>query len=253
MHSFPGPFLPNLRGSQRAGPLGSASARLLLRLQPPGNLIERLIRSSSSFFSAAQKGATDPGLTVHEWGTFTSIAGNDGQAMDWLPLTGSTDLPSFVEHFRNVNFKGGLRGTVRTETPVLYFYSQGETTVSVKVSFAKGLITEWYPHTSAVASLDPRRDISLHEKRTQGSITRDSVHIEPSGPSDFPREEQENHYYAARETSSAPVHVNAPRGEQRENFFSTVVSPLFPPLCQPAWRLMAACFSAIICKTKFLP
>ena len=32
---------------------------------------------------------TDPaGLTVHEWGTFTSIAGRDGQAMEWQPLTG---------------------------------------------------------------------------------------------------------------------------------------------------------------------
>jgi hypothetical protein len=47
-------------------------------------------------------------------------------------------------------FKCGLGGTVRMETPVLYFYSPRETTVSVKVSFAKGTITEWYPHASAV-------------------------------------------------------------------------------------------------------
>jgi len=40
-------------------------------------------------------------LTAHEWGTFTSIAGADGQAVEWSALTGSTDLPSFVEHFRN--------------------------------------------------------------------------------------------------------------------------------------------------------
>ena len=38
------------------------------------------------------------GLTVHEWGTFTSIAGTEGQAVEWSPLTGSTDLPGFVEH-----------------------------------------------------------------------------------------------------------------------------------------------------------
>jgi hypothetical protein len=76
-------------------------------------------------------------LTVHEWGTFTSIAGPDGLSMNWLPLTGSTDLPSFVEHFREVAFKGGLRGATRMETPVLYFYSPRETTVSVNVSFAK--------------------------------------------------------------------------------------------------------------------
>jgi hypothetical protein len=28
------------------------------------------------------------GLTVHEWGTFTSIAGRGGQAVEWSPLTG---------------------------------------------------------------------------------------------------------------------------------------------------------------------
>src|SRR5258708_37245728 len=84
-------------------------------------------------------------LTAHEWGTFTSIAGGDGKAVEWSPLTASTDLPAFVEHFRNPRFKLGLRGTVRMETPVLYFYSSKEQTISVRVAFAKGVITEWYP------------------------------------------------------------------------------------------------------------
>ena len=85
------------------------------------------------------------GLAVHEWGTFTSIAGPDGQAVQWSPLTGSTDLPGFVEQFQKGGYKVGLRGTVRMETPVLYFYAPAEQTVSVKVSFSKGVITEWYP------------------------------------------------------------------------------------------------------------
>ena len=76
---------------------------------------------SFSLFLANAKQIPETDLTVHEWGTFTSIAGPNGEAMNWLPLTGSTDLPSFVEHFREVAFKGGLRGTVRMETPVLYF------------------------------------------------------------------------------------------------------------------------------------
>src|SRR5262249_27296266 len=37
-----------------------------------------------------------PSLTVHEWGTFTSIAGRDGNAVLWRPLAGTADLPSFV-------------------------------------------------------------------------------------------------------------------------------------------------------------
>jgi hypothetical protein len=46
-------------------------------------------------------------LTVHEWGTFTSIAGRDGQAVKWSPLNGSTDLPGFVQHFHSGDFKVG--------------------------------------------------------------------------------------------------------------------------------------------------
>ena len=170
-------------------------------------------------------------LITHEWGTFTSIAGPDGQAMDWLPLTGSTDLPSFVEHLSNVNnFKGGLRGTVRMETPVLYFYALRETTVSVHATFSKGLITEWYPH-AAVPGLNPRKDITLGGKTTEGSVTWNSVRIDPAGSSDFPRDPAENHYYAARQTSSATLTVNTPSGPQRERFlFYRGVSTLLPPL-----------------------
>ena len=36
-------------------------------------------------------------VIVHEWGTFTSIAGADGTAVEWLPQAGPTDLPCFVE------------------------------------------------------------------------------------------------------------------------------------------------------------
>jgi hypothetical protein len=41
-------------------------------------------------------GATS-GLVVHEWGTFTSVAGRDGAAMEWAPLSGTPDLPCFVD------------------------------------------------------------------------------------------------------------------------------------------------------------
>src|SRR2546423_10894580 len=66
---------------------------------------------------AAHAGPVNAGLTAHEWGTFTSVAGANGQSVEWSPLTGSADLPSFVEHFRDAGFKLGLRGTVRMETP----------------------------------------------------------------------------------------------------------------------------------------
>ncbi|HYJ46059.1 MAG TPA: hypothetical protein VEV81_05540, partial [Pyrinomonadaceae bacterium] len=84
-------------------------------------------------------------LVVHEWGTFTSIAGRDGVALEWRPLNGSTDLPKFVhtiqseeKGIRHGISKDNLVARIRMETPVLYFYSASETDVSVKVDFPKG-------------------------------------------------------------------------------------------------------------------
>jgi hypothetical protein len=160
----------------------------------------------------AEHGAAND-LTVHEWGTFTSVAGPDGQAVEWLPLTGSTDLPGFVEHFRDGQFKCGLGGSVRMETPVMYFYSPRETTVSVKVSFAKGFITEWYPHASAVepAVVHGRND-------PDGSIRWDAVRLMPGSRTEFPSGDSDNRYYAARNTSATPVRVKTRSGDGDEKF-----------------------------------
>ena len=187
--------------------------------------------SSFSLLHLNAKQLPENDLTVHEWGTFTSIAGPDGDSMVWLPLTGSTDLPAFVEHFRDVKFKGGLRGTTRMETPVLYFYSPRETTVSVNVSFAKGLITEWYPHADSVNSALTSRDYSLYNKKSPGDIAWNSVHIEPQGSADFPSGNSENHYFAARSTSSASLSVETPSGSQFEKFlFYRGVSAFSAPI-----------------------
>jgi hypothetical protein len=175
----------------------------------------------------AQTHSSDQHLTAHEWGTFTSIAGKDGRAAEWLPLTGSTDLPAFVEHLQAANFKGGLRGTVRMETPVLYFYTDRETTVSVHVSFSQGLITEWYPHANRVepAGLQTQarmiaylQDWGRHQKQPDGSISWDSLQLEPGSSVGLAKGEPANHYYAARETSSTPLRINTPAGEQTEKF-----------------------------------
>jgi hypothetical protein len=158
------------------------------------------------------------GLTAHEWGTFTSIAGEKGQAVEWSPLTDSTDLPEFVEHFRGAGFKLGLRGTVRMETPVLYFYDSREETVSVNVRFARGVITEWYPQASRVEPTATLHDSSLNGKQPDGSISWGAVTVAPGLRAGFPAGNQENHYYAARQTASTPVLVKTLRGEQREKF-----------------------------------
>lgn len=178
---------------------------------------------SSGF--GAQNQRIDPDLTAHEWGTFTSIAGRNGQAVEWSPLNGSVELPSFVEHLNGAQFKAGLRGTVRMETPVLYFYSPRETTVSVKVAFSKGVMTEWYPQASHVEP-NPQRVLdreALFQRRGNGSIAWDSVTVSPNLAASFPRgdqpsDDENNQYYAARETSAAPLVVKTAARDQHEKF-----------------------------------
>lgn len=190
----------------------------------------------------ARQSAADSSLTAHEWGTFTSIADRSGQAVRWFPLNGS-DLPRFVEHFRTADLKVGLSGTIRMETPVLYFYAPGETKVSVKVRFSQGVITEWYPHASHIEpdpklALDGEALFNRHAGREQdGSIAWDSVTVAPQlsptlprGDSRDERDERDsgNQYYAARETSSAPLLVPSSAGMQQEKFLFYRGVSIFP-------------------------
>jgi hypothetical protein len=171
-------------------------------------------------------------LTVHEWGTFTAIAGKDGQAIEWTALTGPTDLPGFVEHLSSANLKSGLRGTIRMETPVLYFYSPHMASVSVRVAFSKGVITEWYPRAASVQPSRLPSAARLNVLPTDGSIAWKDVAVSPNLGGEFPLEVAPNRYYAARETSSAPLCVKTPAGIQQEKFlFYRGVSTAPLPLC----------------------
>jgi hypothetical protein len=166
----------------------------------------------NSASKAAQKMApANDRLVVHEWGTFTSIAGKDGVALEWRPLNGSSDLPGFVhtlqegtKGLRHPTLKADLAATVRMETPVLYFYSANEMDVSVKVDFPKGKITEWYPQA---------RDVGT-------SIDWGRLKVMPGAAFNLPVEYKESHYYPARETDAAPVQVCATTGKlvQQEKF-----------------------------------
>ena len=164
------------------------------------------------FVSFRTTGATDdlkkrPDLTVHEWGTFTSIAGEDGRAVEWLPFggpTGRSDLPCFVDRFDEFP-EWKMSATVRMETPVLYFYSPRSTTVDVQVRFPQGIMTEWYPRTTS-------RETMLNE--TLGyfdgivGLEWQGVKVLPGTTPALPIESGASHYYAARETGAAPVHVS---------------------------------------------
>ena len=175
--------------------------------------------------------AQSPDLVVHEWGTFTSIAGPDGQAVAWRPLTGPSDLPCFVTQLNANSIKipagglPGLKAMVRMETPVLYFYSPSEQTVRATVRFPQGLISEWYPQATVrpgTFSATTPNNINTLER-----IQWDNVRVTPGAKEDFPTEPDGSHYYAARETDAAPVTVG---GQQEKFLFYRGIANFRPPL-----------------------
>jgi hypothetical protein len=181
---------------------------------------------------------TPQGLTVHEWGTFTSIAGIDGMAVDWRPAGGPSDLPCFVALSDPSNIKaigygpanvlGGREGEgkIRMETPVLYFYSPKETNVNVRVSFPHGLITEYYPTIAKVGPSNPASAIKDLRSAT-GTIEWNSVKVMPGVTESYPLESGPSHYYAARRTESDPLQV----GNQKEKFlFYRGIASFQPPI-----------------------
>jgi hypothetical protein len=178
-----------------------------------------VILLAASFFVSAEAlngpnppRATDPaGLVVHEWGTFTSVAGEDGAAVEWVPPNGPQDLPCFVGRVGS-NIKGWLPATVRMETPVLYFYSSEERTVDVRVRFRRGIISEWYPR----ADVAPARVemTTLKNPALEGTIAWNRVRVMPRAAEEYPVETSANHYYAARKTDASPIEV----GTEREKF-----------------------------------
>jgi hypothetical protein len=176
---------------------------------------------------AAQAPVTPGGhdtLVVHEWGTFTSIAGPDGEAVEWLPLAGPPDLPCFVEHV-GLNVKLSLPGKIRMETPVLYFYSPTETTVNVTARFRRGVVTEWFPHASVTPAIVEAS--TLKRADAEGRITWTGVKVSPGGGAALPDDATRSHYYAARQTEALQLQV----GSAREKFlFYRGVGEFEPPV-----------------------
>lgn len=166
--------------------------------------------------------ATDDQFVVHEWGTFTTVQGADGEQIWWQPTT-SGDLPDFVytaalgQDGRPVTFSPkDASALARMETPVIYFYSQGERTVDVSVLFRGGNLTEWYPQATHLEShATPQTPPAAH--------TRQFL-IEWKGVRVLPRNTREmnlaglirskagdgDHYYAARDTDANFLRVSSP-------------------------------------------
>jgi hypothetical protein len=114
--------------------------------------------------SLASPGAVSPAdrgrFVVHEWGTFTSMQGIDGLAVDGLQHE-SDALPSFVHAATSPPTPSPYRlwgdasldvpvrhASSKMETPVVYFYSDTPRRVTLRVDFEGGLLSEWFPRAS---------------------------------------------------------------------------------------------------------
>ena len=178
------------------------------------------------FVTAASSVPSACPLTVHEWGTFTSVAGDDGSAVDWDALGCKDDLPSFVNDFGYRGFKWRVSGTVRMETPVIYFYADEPMDARVKVAFPRGLITEWYPRAdyqvfqsngpaNGLRRLEPNLNgIDTSLINVTGGMEWRHIRVEPNTTPSFPTEGNGSRYYAARQTDASPISVDG----QHEKF-----------------------------------
>ncbi len=97
----------------------------------------------AALFLALVLGSFSQALEVHEWGTYTVLAGSNGYQVPWYASSVEVaQLPDFVS---NAGIGKAGFAKVRMETPVIYFYPEKEMDVSVEVTFANGTISETFP------------------------------------------------------------------------------------------------------------
>jgi hypothetical protein len=139
------------------------------------------------YLIACMTGNADPGLVVHEWGTFTTVNIGSGGLAWWQPLLGPADLPSFVHR---ATIPGGKHAgaLVRMETPVIYFHTAKEQSATVTVDFPQGALTEWYPKAQSTTNQ-----------------LKWNIRLIPGLTTGFPDDGSEDRYYRARAAASAGV------------------------------------------------
>src|SRR5262249_14735663 len=97
-------------------------------------------------------------------------------------------------------------------------------TLSVKVAFPKGLVTEWYPKATSVSS-GPRN--APPGALLDGAIEWKDVSVQPGAALAFPTGDGPSRYYAARATDASPLRV----GQQQEKLiFYRGVGSFAPPV-----------------------
>jgi len=165
--------------------------------------------------------------TAHEWGTFTSVQGGDGELLSWQPLK-TSELPSFVHDWtkpglnrasgKTIDSNALLSKTVmvtlqRMETPVIYFYSDKSISVDVSVAFPKGSITEWYPQATQIGPSHPADTNAPSGALSESRATWSNLKLVPLGEQyggnyRLPEDKSGSHYFAARTPASDIVQTS---------------------------------------------
>src|SRR5579862_383116 len=170
--------------------------------------------------STAQAGAGDNKWAIHEWGTFTSLQNENGEAIGGIN-TDDEPVPEFVHRLADplvlqpteipASFCKGVPHchpdvTMRLETPVIYFHPPAgwnPRPVDVHVAFNGGWLTEFYPNADF-------RDPGFESEQRIGHIRKDAagelswkglaIGTDARGP-----ETKERVWLAPRAVDAAPV------------------------------------------------
>lgn len=134
----------------------------------------------------------------------------EGRALNWNPLTFFGRLPEFV--YRHQEFKPSFWGTVRMETPVIYFHADDALAVDARVGFPGGTLTEWYPAAEAA----------------DGTLAWNRLTVLPRLQARLPISLSGEHYYAARGVDA--THLQAQNGEIEKFLFYRGVGSFEQPL-----------------------
>jgi hypothetical protein len=137
-------------------------------------------------------------LVVHEWGTFTSVQGSNGIALEGLQHE-EERLPSFVYSrtevrdcpLRQYGYKGlevpVTSVTQKMETPVIYFHTKKARTLDVRVDFVKGLLTQWYPVSDRLGPPEQAQSKGPLDLATiDRSFLEWKIELHPAGAAVFP-------------------------------------------------------------------
>ena len=179
------------------------------------------------------------GLTVHEWGTFTALQDEKGDALPGINID-DEPLPAFCHNLHPWALLASRSAalyrhegrperhpyvTLRLETPVLYFHPSEKDKqpfdINVEVQFHGGWLTEFYPHATPDAPGLKRNEFSFGPitADTVGSLAWRNVQV---GTQDSVPETSEHVWLAPREVHAAivtvPPQTDKDSGPESERF-----------------------------------